>query len=192
MMGEIGIFLDRDGTINEELEYIADPDKVILIPGAARAISEANRLGLKVIVISNQSGIARGYFTEKELARVNDKLVELLKLEGAHLDALYYCPHHPELGDPPYRMLCNCRKPNSGMLKQAEKEHNIDLKKSFVIGDRIVDVQTAYAVGAKSILLLTGYGNEEYKRIKSQNIQVDFIAKDLYDAMQLVWKSITR
>jgi len=190
MMSEIGIFLDRDGTINEELEYISDPNDVILIPGSTEAIREANTLGLKVVVISNQSGIARGLIKEEELARVNDKLVELLKATGARLDAIYYCPHHPDYGKAPYRTLCECRKPGSGMLKQAEAEFDIDLKSSFVIGDRIVDIQTAYPVGAKSILVLTGYGQKEYEEIKSQNINLDYVAKDLLDAMQFVKKSL--
>lgn len=190
MMGEIGIFLDRDGTINEELEFISDPDNVILIPGSAEAIHEANQLGLKVLVITNQSGIARGFVKEEELVRVNNRLVELLNEKGAHLDAVYFCPHHPEYGEPPYRMFCDCRKPSTGMLKQAEAEFSIDLKKSFVIGDRIVDIQTAIPVGAKSILVLTGYGQDEYERVKSQNIYVDYVAKDLFDAIQFVKKSI--
>jgi D-glycero-D-manno-heptose 1,7-bisphosphate phosphatase len=191
-MNDIGIFLDRDGTINEELEYISNPDKVILIPGSADAIREANMLGLKVFVISNQSGVARGFVKEDELVLVNNRLVELLNEKNAHLDAIYFCPHHPEYGEPPYRMFCDCRKPSAGMLKQAEAEFSIDLKKSFVIGDRIVDIQTALTVGAKSILVLTGYGKNEYERVKSENISVDYIAKDLFDAMQFVKKSLNQ
>jgi D-glycero-D-manno-heptose 1,7-bisphosphate phosphatase len=189
-MSEIGIFLDRDGTINEELEYISDPEDVKLIPGSAEAIREANLLGLKVFVISNQSGIARGLIKEEELARVNDKLVELLKVTGARLDAIYYCPHHPDYGEHPHSTSCDCRKPGSGMLKKAESEFDIDLKRSFVIGDRIVDIQTAIPVGAKSILVLTGYGQNEYEHVKSQKINVDYIAKNLHDAMRFVKKSL--
>lgn len=191
-MSNIGIFLDRDGTINEELEYISNPDKVILIPGSADAIREANMLGLKVFVISNQSGVARGFVKEDELVLVNNRLVELLNEKNAHLDAIYFCPHHPEYGEPPYRMFCDCRKPSAGMLKQAEAEFSIDLKKSFVIGDRIVDILTAIPVGAKSILVLTGYGKNEYERVKSENISVDYIAKDLFDAMQFVKKFLNQ
>ncbi len=189
MMKKIGIFLDRDGTINEELEFISSPDEVILIHGSAAAIKEANKLGLKVFVITNQSGIARGFIKEDELAAVHNTLVELLNNEGAHLDAIYFCPHHPEYGEPPYRVECDCRKPNIGMLKQAEAEFGIDLKHSFVIGDRIADVKAAQSVGAKSILVLTGYGKNQIDEIQSQNIYVDYIAKNLYDAMQFV-KSI--
>ncbi|MBU1298681.1 MAG: D-glycero-beta-D-manno-heptose 1,7-bisphosphate 7-phosphatase [Bacteroidetes bacterium] len=189
-MGDIGIFLDRDGTINEELEFISDPENVVLIPGSVDAIREANQLGLKVFVITNQSGIARGLIKEEDLVRVHNKLVKLLNAENAHLDAIYFCPHHPDYGEPPYRTLCDCRKPNTGMLKQAEAEFNIDLKKSFIIGDRIIDIQTAHAAGAKSILVLTGYGKNQIEIVKSQNIYVDYIAENLHDAMQFVKKSI--
>ncbi|MDI6804682.1 MAG: D-glycero-beta-D-manno-heptose 1,7-bisphosphate 7-phosphatase [Bacteroidota bacterium] len=189
-MSNIGIFLDRDGTINEELEFISSPDEVILIPGSAEAIKEANKLGLKVFVITNQSGIARGLIKGDELAAVHNSLVELLSKEGAHLDAIYFCPHHPEYGEAQYRVECDCRKPNTGMLKQAEAEFGIDLKQSFVIGDRIVDVKAAHSVGAKSILVLTGYGKNQIDEIQSQNIYVDYIAKNLYDAMQFVKSKI--
>lgn len=189
-MGDIGIFLDRDGTINEELEFISDPENIVLIPGSVDAIREANQLGLKVFVITNQSGIARGLIKEEDLVRVHNKLVKLLNAENAHLDAIYFCPHHPDYGEPPYRTLCDCRKPNTGMLKQAEAEFNIDLKKSFIIGDRIIDIQTAHAAGAKSILVLTGYGKNQIEIVKSQNIYVDYIAENLHDAIQFVKKSI--
>jgi len=183
------IFLDRDGTINEELEFISNPDEVNLIPRAAEAIRAANKLGFKVIVITNQSGIARGLIKEEELKIVHNKLVELLELEGAHLDAIYFCPHHPDIGDNRYRILCDCRKPNSGMLKYAQEEFNIDLQKSYVVGDRIIDLQTANSVGAHPILVLTGYGKNQLEILKSENIQVDYIAKDLYEAIQFIIKS---
>lgn len=185
-MKDIGLFLDRDGTINEELEFISSPDEVILIPNSAKAIRQANQMGIRVFVITNQSGVARGFIKEEELAAVHNKLVELLNREGAHLDAIYFCPHHPEHGELPYKMECECRKPNSGMLKQAEKEFGINLEKSFVVGDRIADVQTAHAVGATGILVLTGYGKYQLNEIKSENIKVDYIANDLYDAIQFI------
>lgn len=185
-MDNIGLFLDRDGTINEELEFISSPDDVKLIPHSADAIREANEMGLKVFVITNQSGVARGFIKEEELVKVHDKLVELLKEKGAHIDAIYFCPHHPEYGEPPYRIECECRKPNSGMLRQAEKEFNIDLKKSFVVGDRLIDVQTAHAVGATGILVLTGYGKNQIDEVLKNNMVIDYIAEDLYAAMQFI------
>lgn len=189
-MNDIGIFLDRDGTINEELEFISSPDEVKLIPRSAEAIREANKMGLKVFVITNQSGIARGFIKEDQLTAVHNTLVELLNKEGAHLDAIYFCPHHPEYGEPPYRMECECRKPNSGMLRQAEKEFGINLKKSFVVGDRIIDVQTAHAVGAVGILVKTGYGKFQIEEIQKSNIKIDYIAEDLYDAIQFIKNKI--
>jgi D-glycero-D-manno-heptose 1,7-bisphosphate phosphatase len=190
MTNEIGIFVDRDGTVNEELEYISNPDDVILIPRSADAIREVNRLGLKVFIVSNQSGIARGLISEDDLVLVNSRLVKLLDEKNAHIDAVYFCPHHPDYGELPYRRLCDCRKPAAGMLKQAAAEFNIDLKKSFVIGDRIGDIQTAYAIGAKSVLVLTGYGKKDYEQVKSQNIYVDYVANDLFDAIQYIKKSL--
>ncbi len=189
-MGEIGIFLDRDGTINEEHEFISSASEVILIPGSAEAIRDANQNGLKVFVVTNQSGVARGFIKEEELKQVHNKLVELLNENGAHVDAIYFCPHHPEYGEPPFKTLCDCRKPNSGMLHKAETEFKIDLKKSFVVGDRIGDIQTAHTVGAKSVLVLTGYGKNQIDEIKSKNIFVDYIARDIRDAMNFILKSL--
>src|SRR5713101_1275098 len=150
---DIGVFLDRDGTINEEVDFLSSSDELHLIEGSAKAIREANQLGLKVFVITNQSGIARGFLTEQQLIKIHDHLIKMLNDLGAHIDAIYYCPHHPELGEAPYRILCDCRKPKTGMLQQAVKQFGINLAKSFVIGDRMIDVQTAQAAGAASILV---------------------------------------
>lgn len=179
----IGLFLDRDGTINEEVEFLSSPRDVRLIPGAARVIREANVLGFKVIVITNQSGIARGLFTEQDFHAVNDELFRLLRLEGAAVDALYYCPHHPD-GEPPYRLDCECRKPRTGMLRRAADELGIDLSRSFVIGDRLSDLQAGIAAGASSILVLTGYGAAQRSSIDPQSIKITYIAKDIADAFE--------
>ena len=185
-MAHIGIFLDRDGTINEELDFLASPKKLRLIPRSADAIREANSMHARVFIITNQSGIARGILTEQQLSKIHRTLV--LKLEGhnAHIDAIYYCPHHPDFGDPPYRVDCTCRKPNTGMLAQAAKDFDIDLKRSFVIGDRLIDIQTGQSIGATSILVLTGYGKQELQLCQQANVSVDHVADDLYDAVQHV------
>ena len=186
----IGLFLDRDGTINEEVDYLSSPNELRLIHGAAEAVKEANQLGLKVFIITNQSGIARGMLSESDLAEIHKKLIQLLDNEQAHIDAIYYCPHHPELGNPPYRMDCDCRKPNIGMLTKAAKDFDIDLRKSFVVGDRIIDVQTGNNAGASSILVLTGYGKEERQFLHDNHVHVDYIAKDLHDAMQYIKQTV--
>ena len=188
----IGVFLDRDGTINEEVDFLSSSDELHLIEGSAKAIREANQLGLKVFVITNQSGIARGFLTEQQLIKIHDHLIKMLNDLGAHIDAIYYCPHHPELGEAPYRILCDCRKPNTGMLQKAVKQFGINLTKSFVIGDRMIDVQTAQAAGAASILVLTGYGKTELELCRSNNFHIDFVARNLEEAMKFVKRSVMR
>lgn len=191
-MNGIGLFLDRDGTINDEIDFLTNPDELHLIDGSDRAIREANRLGLKVFVITNQSGVARGLLTEERLNAIHRRLLEMLGKRGAHVDAIYYCPHHPELGKPPYRVDCDCRKPKTGMLKRAEQEFGIDVRKSYVIGDRMIDVETAHAAGATPILVLTGYGKDEWEICKIHNIPVDHVAENLEAAMKVVKQSIAQ
>jgi len=175
----IGLFLDRDGTINQEVDFLSKPEEVILIPKAADAIREANELGLKVCIVSNQSGIARGLLTTDDLERVNARLTELLANEGARIDGIYYCPHHPDVGPPLYRKECTCRKPKTGMIIQAAREHSIDLHSSYVIGDRCIDVQAGHNAGCGTVLVLTGYGRME-KDECLQTMKVGHIADDLY------------
>ena len=178
---QVGLFFDRDGTLNTELDFISRPGELQLIPNAARAIREANEFGIKVFVITNQSGIARGLFTETDLVAIHQKLVTVLAHEGARVDAIYYCPHHPEYGKTPYKKACSCRKPKPGMLKKAGREHGINLSHSFVIGDRFIDMQAGKAAGCRTGLVLTGYGVVEREEcMKARN--VDFIARDAYEA----------
>ncbi|OGP94868.1 MAG: hypothetical protein A2Z19_06570 [Deltaproteobacteria bacterium RBG_16_54_18] len=168
-----GVFLDRDGTIIEEKGYLNDPEAIELIPGVAQAIRLFNYLGLKVLVVSNQSGVARGYFTDATVEEVNGKLEALLAHEGARLDGIYYCPHHPADN-------CVCRKPEPGMLLQGADELNIDLPHSYLVGDKGADIGAAHRVGGKGILVLTGYGTEELGGC--QGDPPDFVARDLLEA----------
>jgi D-glycero-D-manno-heptose 1,7-bisphosphate phosphatase len=191
-MMHIGLFLDRDGTINEEVDYLSSPHQVRLIPRAAQAIREANNLGITVIIVSNQSGIARGIFTEHDLKEVNTTLHDMLEREHAHIDAHYYCPHLPEGTISQYNIDCGCRKPNTGMLERAQKEFNIDLAKSFVIGDKISDIQTGNNAGSRSILVLTGHGKDQVNLVREQNVSVEYIANDLYDAVQHIKKLLAK
>ncbi len=185
-MTNIGIFLDRDGTINEEAEFLSSPADVRLIPGAAEAIHEANELGVKVVIVTNQSGIARGLLTEEQLESIHEKLIGLLLESAATIDAIYFCPHHPDFGEPRYRKECDCRKPRTGMLVQAAREHNIDLKHSFVIGDKLIDMQTGNNAGATTILVLTGYGKRELGLCDRDHARIDYVAEDLRDAIRYV------
>ena len=185
-----GLFLDRDGTINTEVDFLRSPDELHLLPGAARAIREANAAGLPVVVITNQSGIARGYLTEDDLARVHDRLQSLLASEGARLDAIEYCPHHPTAGRPPYNVDCDCRKPGTGMLRRSAERLGIDLASSFLIGDRCVDMEAGQAAGCRTILVLTGYGSTERDEC-GDRLNVEHVAPDLYHAWTYVRRHAT-
>ena len=148
------IFLDRDGTIIEEKEYLSDPDKVILVLNTIPALQLLQEMGFKLIVTTNQSGVARKIFNKDKLYEIHNKLKSLLTLNGIYLDAIYYCPHHPEQN-------CKCRKPKAGMAFGAKRRFNIDLRSSFSIGDKLSDVQFGKNFGGKGILVLTGYGKKE-------------------------------
>jgi D-glycero-D-manno-heptose 1,7-bisphosphate phosphatase len=189
-MGRIGIFLDRDGTINEEVDFLSSPKDLRLIPRSADAIREANGLDAVVCVVSNQSGVARGFVTEAQLSEIHAALRAELARHGAHLDAIYYCPHHPTLGDGPNRTECACRKPHPGMVHDAVREFGVDPTASFVIGDRMLDVQLANAVGATAILVRTGYGSTELAAPVLRPGRIDYVAQDLYDAVQFVKRMI--
>jgi len=183
----IAVFMDRDGTINEEVGYLRDPMGLNLLPGAVDAVKLINKNQIKVVVITNQSGVARGYFSEELVKRVHERLKELLDKEGAYLDGIYYCPHHPDFGPPEYRIECNCRKPAPGMLELASKELKIDLSNSYVVGDKIIDVGLAHRVGARGVLVLTGYGEEEVESLnKGSKKQPHYIARDILDAVNWI------
>jgi D-glycero-D-manno-heptose 1,7-bisphosphate phosphatase len=168
-----GVFLDRDGTIIQEMGYLSDPEAIALIPGAARAIRLINHLGLRTVLVSNQSGVARGYFPVSVVEAINTRMQLLLEEGGASLDGMYYCPHHPDDG-------CTCRKPEPGMLQRAAGELGIDIPRSYMVGDMAGDVETIQRIGGQGILVLTGYGGEE--RETWQGDQPDFVAQDLLEA----------
>ena len=157
------IFMDRDGTVSYEVGYVNHPDRYDIMPGSAEAIARINFAGFLAVVITNQAGVARGYFKEELIVQVHEKLKRLIAEKAAHLDGIYYCPHHPEVGEPPYRQRCNCRKPAPGLLLKAQKDLNIDLSRSYIIGDSIKDIETGFNAGVKSVLVLTGYGKGEYE-----------------------------
>ena len=152
------VFLDRDGVINEEVNFLRRPEQIRLIPGSARAIARLKAAGFKVIVISNQSVIARGYVTRRGLAKIHARLRRELKKSGARLDAIYYCPHHPRVGA---RLRCRCRKPKIGMLEDAARRFRLDLAECFMVGDTTVDLKTARKAGCAAILVRTGKGGRD-------------------------------
>ena len=186
-MAQKAVFLDRDGTVNEEVGYVNHLERFTLLPRVGEAIRLLNQNGLKAVVITNQSGVARGYFPESLIPLVHQKMQDLLKKDGAHLDGIYYCPHHPDVGAPPYRQKCRCRKPEPGLIEEAVKELNLDLKSSYMIGDRGVDIEFAHRVGAKGILVLTGYGKGEWEYWgRQQKEKPDYVAQDLFEAVRWI------
>jgi D-glycero-D-manno-heptose 1,7-bisphosphate phosphatase len=180
------IFIDRDGTINEDIGYASHPDELVIYPYVAEAIRLVNDAGLKVIVVTNQSGIARGLYTEATLDQIHEKLITELAGEGARIDAIYYCPHHPRIGNQSYRKACDCRKPQTGMLEQAAREHHINLAQSFVIGDKASDINLATNAGARGVLVRTGYGNETLANRERRPCYPSIVAEDLLEAVQLI------
>jgi D-glycero-D-manno-heptose 1,7-bisphosphate phosphatase len=155
------VFLDRDGTISEEAGYINHIDRFHLYPCAAGAIRRLNDAGWYAILTTNQSGIARGYFPEALTNQIHENLQAELASAGAHLDAIYYCPHLAGGTMPEYGKSCECRKPKIGMLLKAAENFQLDLPSCFVVGDRYADIETAYNAGARGILVLSGYGKGE-------------------------------
>ena len=185
------IFLDRDGTINEEMGYVNHVSRFRIFPFVAESIKKLRGKDFKIIVVTNQSGIARGYFSEKVLEEVHQKLKNYLSENGTGLDDIYYCPHHPSEGRGKYKLDCNCRKPKTGMIDQALKEHNIDLSRSYMIGDRFKDMQFAKNLNLKSCLVLTGYGKGEYEYMKNDwPFMPDLISENLKDMADLITKTV--
>jgi D-glycero-D-manno-heptose 1,7-bisphosphate phosphatase len=186
-MGKRAVFMDRDGTINEEMGYVNHIERFMLIPRAGQAIRLLNQHEIKAVVVTNQSGVAKGYFSESMVHLVHQKMQELLRKEGAYLDGIYYCPHHPDVGEPPYRQRCRCRKPQTGLVEAAVRELDIDLSQSYMIGDRGVDIEFGHLIGAKGILVLTGYGKGEWEYHREQwKAKPDYVAQDIYEAVQWI------
>ncbi|MCI5114681.1 MAG: D-glycero-beta-D-manno-heptose 1,7-bisphosphate 7-phosphatase [Candidatus Electrothrix sp. AW1] len=181
------VFLDRDGTINEQMGYINHISRFILLPGVATAIRRLNEQNIPVVVVTNQSGLARGYFPPVLLDAVHAQMERELAAQDAHIDGLYICPHHPEAKEKQFRKVCTCRKPQTGLLEQAAAELELDLTRSFMVGDRWSDLKCGNRVGATSVLVLTGYGRGDLEYIgPEQEIQPDKIAEDLSEAVDWI------
>lgn len=180
------IFLDRDGTINEYVGFLRKEEDFRLIPGVSEAIKKINNSGYLAIVVTNQPVIARGEVTEEELEEIHKKMETLLGLDGAYIDDIYYCPHHPDKGFegeiPELKIECDCRKPKTGMLEKAAREHNIDLSSSIMIGDSTLDIKMAENAGMQSVLLKTGQKGEDAK----YDVSPTLIAEDLNDAINKI------
>lgn len=181
------VFIDRDGTISEEVGYINHASRFRLFPFSAAAIKQLHENGYLAILVTNQAGVARGYFSEDMVQAVHKRMAEELETSGATLDAVYYCAHHPSVGEAPYRLECDCRKPKPGLLLRAARDFDIDLTKSWMVGDRYSDVQLATNAGVKSVLVLSGYGRGEWEHQRDNwTIQPDLVAEDLLEAVSLI------
>lgn len=184
MKRRAAVFLDRDGTINEEIGYIDCMDKLRLIPGSAEAIRRINESGMKAVVVTNQSGIARGLFAESFVAETHTRLALMLRAEGALIDAFYFCPHHPTAGLGAYLRACECRKPAPGLLLRAASELQLDLARSYMIGDMLTDIEAGERAGVKGILLRTGHG--QAAAAEMGGVRPVFVAGDLLSGVQWI------
>jgi D-glycero-D-manno-heptose 1,7-bisphosphate phosphatase len=181
------IFLDRDGTVSEEVGYVNHISRLRLLPRTAEAIRKINESQFLAVLVTNQAGVARGYFKEELVRRVHARLKEMLAEGRARLDGIYYCPHHPTAGEPPYRRDCNCRKPKPGMIEAAREDLAIDLSRSFMVGDKYSDIVFAHSVGIKGVLVKTGYGLGEIEGSSADwTEQPDRISEDLSDAVDWI------
>jgi D-glycero-D-manno-heptose 1,7-bisphosphate phosphatase len=179
--------MDRDGTICEEVGYLDSIERFRLFPRSGAAIRLLNDRGFKAVVVTNQSGVARGFFSEIRLQELHAELSRQLREEGAFLDGIYYCPHHPTEGQEPYRKICDCRKPAAGLLKKAAEDLGVDLTCSYAVGDRLADLECGHRAGAKGVLVLTGYGKDELESQKGKwETPPSFIAGDLYEAVRWI------
>ena len=188
-MKKIAVFLDRDGVVNEEVNLLTKPEQIKLIDGVAEGIKLLNKNEILTIIVTNQPVVARNLITEEQLKRINEELLNQLKKRGAHIDALYYCPHHPEknhleANNLRYRKECECRKPKTGMIKKATKRFKINTNDSYVIGDQTVDIQLGKNAGCKTILVETGYGGRDNK----YDVVADYYCKKLLNACNMIIK----
>jgi len=185
------IFLDRDGTITDEVGYINHISRAQMFPWAPEAIRRLKSTGLPVIVVTNQSGVGRGYFTEELVNQVHHKLQNELAAEDTKLDAFFYCPHHPTAVVEAYRRECRCRKPSTGMADEAAERFGLDLSASYVVGDTYRDMQMGFNIGARTVLLMTGYGRGEYEYHRDRWSRMpDLIAENLLEATEQILEEL--
>ncbi|GHU62261.1 hypothetical protein FACS189418_3330 [Clostridia bacterium] len=176
------IFLDRDGTINEEVNYLYEIEKFAFIPGVPEALAQLKKAGYLLLVVTNQAGIARGYYTESDVQLLHSYINQCLFKQSVQIDRFYYCPHHPQ-GKGKYKKECLCRKPNVGMLERACTDFFIDRKKSFLIGDNQGDILAAKNFGIPSILVRTGHGKSVEKQLEKDYL---YCAENLAEAVEWI------
>ena len=186
--------MDRDGTISEEVGYVNHPSRFRLFPYTAEAVKLLNDSGWLAIVVTNQAGVARGYFSEDMIGQIHERVEQELQRASAQVDAIYYCAHHPSVGEPPYRLDCDCRKPRTGLIQRAAADFDIDLERSWMVGDRYGDIELACNARLHSALVLSGYGRGEWEYQRgSWKIEPELVAEDLLEAVKkIVERDATR
>jgi len=184
------VFLDRDGTINEEVEYLHKPSDLVILPGVSAALKRLKEQGFRLVVVTNQAGVARGYYSESDVEQLHEYMNRLLAKDGAEIDRYFYCPHHPVHGIGEYKQSCHCRKPDIGMFEMAEKYFKVDKSHSYMIGDKLLDTEAGRRYGVKSILVGTGYGKELYNGLaEAEKMEAfDAYAEDMTSAAEWILK----
>lgn len=185
------VFLDRDGTLIEEVGYLDRPERVQLYPWTIASIRALNAAAIPVVIITNQSGVARGFFTETVVDAVHRHIADLLAEGGAHIDAYYYCPHHRDGSIVEYTKECDCRKPGRGLVDRAVRELQVEPGRSFTIGDRWLDVALARTIGGRGVLVRTGYGADEERRLPG-GLVPDAIVNNLIEAVSWIVQRVRR
>lgn len=187
MSGNKAVFLDRDGCVNVEDHYIRHIDQFRLYPDTLPSLKKLRDAGFKIVIITNQSGVARGYFSEELVHEVHNLLHEWVAEANIHIDRVEYCPHHPDGSVERYAIDCDCRKPRPGMVLRAARELSIDLSRSYIVGDKISDIALGPVVGAKSILVRTGYGEAELEKIRQGKAAApEHVAEGIGDAVEWI------
>ncbi len=182
----IGVFVDRDGTLNEDHGYVTSPEELVLLPGIPQAMARLTALGVRVLLLTNQSAIGRNLISVNDLAKIHQKLLDLLRPDGGRIDKIYYCPHHP-------RDACDCRKPNIAMIQEAAQEFSLDLSHSYLVGDKLSDLEAAYRAGVSGVLVMSSeYSQEAICARESGQFPIDYVAETFVQAVDWIETRIRR
>jgi len=182
------VFIDRDGTINKDVGYPNSYNMIDIFPYSFEAVKKINQADFLAVVVTNQSGIGRGYIEEKNLHALHQKMAHAFGRHGAHFDGIYYCPHYEDSENPDYKGECSCRKPKPGMAHRAAQDLDIDLSRSYMIGDKEEDILFGKNIQASPILVLTGFGTKALHKLREKGIEPSYVADTLYDAVEWILK----